>query len=359
MQSFVIENESEWSLWRSSWNSLARTNPMLSMDWLSAWWRQYGAGHQLHIVAVAEGDRLLGFLPLYEHETRLGKQLRLLGSGTVCSDYLSAVVDQKCAEAVYQSLNECMRESVAQREIEALQLEGISDTDAWIPPLTKFAGEAGYSIRIQPLVNSWSLALPASWSELQQSQRGRHVHRKAKKCLGRIESKELNVRQLTQPAELNTGMEHLIRLHQARRESVGDQGCFSDTRFEPFLREAIGNMLANGTACFSLSEKAGVVIGVALLLLGNDTVFMYQSGVDPNYMALEPGHLTVTGCLMFAISKGYKNYDFLRGDEPYKAFWGAQAQPLQRIILAPPTLKAQTIEVAYRNLSWLKSCYKS
>jgi CelD/BcsL family acetyltransferase involved in cellulose biosynthesis len=327
------------------------------MDWLSAWWNQYGAGHQLHIVAVAEGDQLLGVLPTYEHESHLGKQLRFLGSGAVCSDYLSAVVDPTCAEAVYKSLNDCMRESVSQSEIEALQLEGISQSDAWIPQLAKFADEAGYSIRVQPMVNSWSLPLPTSWSELQQSHRGRSVYRKAKKCFGRIESNEIVVRQLTHASELNEAMEHLIRLHQARRESVGDQGCFSDPRFEPFLREALGNMLASGTACISVCEKAGVVIGVALLLLGSDTVFMYQSGIDPNYMPLEPGHLTVTGCLLFAISKGHKNYDFLRGDEPYKTYWGAQAQPLQRIILAPPTLKAQTLEVVYRNLGWLKSCY--
>jgi CelD/BcsL family acetyltransferase involved in cellulose biosynthesis len=105
MQSFVITNESEWSRWTSSWNSLVRANPMLSVDWLTAWWHHFGAGHQLQILAVAEGDQLLGALPLYEHETRLGKQLRFLGSGTVCSDYLGAVVDPTCADAVYRLLN--------------------------------------------------------------------------------------------------------------------------------------------------------------------------------------------------------------------------------------------------------------
>ncbi len=357
MRSFVITNEAEWSGWHSSWSSLARANPMLGMNWLSAWWQQYGVGHQLHIIAVAEGDQLVGFVPCYEHETRLGKQLRLLGSGSVCSDYMTAVVNPTVADEAYKSLNACMRQSVAQREIEALHFEGVSHDDAWTPQLVALANEAGYSIRVQPMVNSWSLNLPSTWSELQQSQRGRSVYRKAKKCFGRIESGEFTVRQLTRTSELNEGMEHLIRLHQARRESIGDQGCFSDGRFEPFLRNALKNMLADGTACFSLCEKDGVVIGIALLLLGSETVFMYQSGVDPSYLALEPGHATVTSGLLFAMASGYKKYDFLRGDEPYKTYWGAQAQRLERIILAPPTLKAQTIEVVYRNLSWLRTCY--
>ncbi len=330
---------------------------MLSMDWLGAWWHQYGVGHQLHVVAVAEGNQLLGFVPCYEHETRLGKQLRFIGSGSVCSDYLRAVVDPTCADEAYKSLNECMHKSLTQREIEALHFEGVSHDDAWTPQLATFANDSGYSMRVQPMVNSWSLKLPASWIELHQSQRGRSVYRKAKKCIARIESGELTVRQLSRVCELNEGMEHLIRLHQARRESIGDQGCFSDARFEPFLRHALKQMLADGTACFCMCETNGIVIGIALLLLGSETVFMYQSGVDPRYLMLEPGHATVTGGLLFAMANGYKYYDFLRGDEPYKTYWGAQPQRLQRIILAPQTLKAQTIEVVYRNLSWLRSCY--
>lgn len=356
MRSFVITNESQWSAWRGAWNSLVGANPMMSMDWLSAWWRHYGLGHELHIVAVAERERLLGFLPCYEHETRLGKQLRFLGSGTVCSDYMGAVVDCKFADEAYQSINLCMRDSVSSDEI-ALHFEATSHSDKWIPTLSSFAQEEGYSIRIQPMVNSWSMKLPTSWNEFLQSQRGRSVYRKAKKCIGRFESGECEVRQLRHASDLDEGMGHLIRLHQARRESVGDLGCFSDERFEPFLRDALSRMLSDGTACFSLCEKQDIVIGVALLLLGSDSVFMYQSGFDPNYAALEPGHLSVTGGLLFAIANGYKNYDFLRGDEPYKKYWGAQAKQLQRIILAPPTLRAQTIEVVYRNLSWLRSCY--
>lgn len=330
---------------------------MLSMDWLLAWWRHFGVGHQLQIVAAAEGDQLVGMVPCYEHETRLGKQLRLLGSGSVCSDYLGATVHPEHANEAYSSMNACMREFVNRREIEALHFEGVSRASAWTPQLKAFANETGYSIRIQPMVNCWSLSLPGSWSELQQSQRRRSVYRKAKKCFGRIQAGEISVRQLAHRSDLDEGMQQLVRLHQARRGSVGDHGCFSDPRFEPFLRDAIGSMLAEGAACFSICERDGIAIGVGLLLLGTDTVFMYQSGFDPVYSELEPGHSTIAGSLQFAIKQGFKNYDFLRGDETYKSYWGAKPQPLQRIILAPPTLKAQTIEVVYRNLSWLRSCY--
>ena len=118
-------------------------------------------------------------------------------------------------------------------------------------------------------------------------------------------------------------------------------------------------MLHKGTACFTLCENDGGVIGAQLLLLGTDTVFMYQSGVDPNAMDLEPGHALVTGSLLYSIECGYKTYDFLRGDEPYKAFWGAQPKVLQQIVLAPPTFKAQAIEAVQRNMNRLRTYYRS
>ncbi len=357
MNTFVITSESEWESWREAWNTLTKHNPMMSMEWLGAWWQQYGHGHQLQILVVTQADQLLGVLPCYKHVARIGTRLRWIGSGTVCSDYLTAVVSADRAAEVYAAMLAHIRETGIWNEVEAVQFEGIASDDPWVAHLASYAEAEDYSFRVQPMVNAWRLSLSNSWEELRNSQRGRNIHKKSKKCKRRIDSGEVAIRELNTPEGLSEGMEHLIRLHQARRLSIGDAGCFADPTFERFLRQAIGDMLARRTACFTVCETAGAVIGIHLLMLGDDTVYMYQSGIDPVYIDLEPGHTTLAGSLTNAISKGYKWFDFLRGDETYKALWGAQAQPLCRVILAPPTLKAQAMEVVHRNLSWLRTCY--
>ena len=359
MHTIVINTESDWVRWRAEWNALAHQNPMLSMEWLLAWWHQFGEGHELHIIAVVEANRLIGAMPCYKHDARLGRQLRFLGSGSVCSDYVGPLVDPARIDEVYAAINQCLcgDRSCGNAGTESLYFEGVCQSDRWLTSLEQCAEATGFSMRRQAMVNSWSLDLPRTWSELHESQRGHGVFRKSKKCIARLESKELQIRQLNKVSDLEEGMQELIRLHQARRESVGDKGCFADPRFERFLREAIEGMLAAGTASFCVCDKDAHTIAIQLLLTGSDTVFMYQSGVDPNHMSLEPGHSVVTGSLLYAIAGGNRKYDFLRGDEPYKAFWGAQPRPLQRVILAPPTLKAQAIEAVQRNLHWLRSCY--
>jgi CelD/BcsL family acetyltransferase involved in cellulose biosynthesis len=55
---------------------------------------------------------------------------------------------------------------------------------------------------------------------------------------------------------------------------------------------------------------------------------MYQSGLNPDFDALRPGWLIKGAAIRAAIEQGAAELDFLRGDEPYKASWGARPQPV-------------------------------
>ncbi len=50
----------------------------------------------------------------------------------------------------------------------------------------------------------------------------------------------------------------------------------------------------------------------------------YLTGFDPRYAAFSPGTVAVAHSLRRAIAEGYRTYDFLRGDEPYKRSFGAR-----------------------------------
>jgi CelD/BcsL family acetyltransferase involved in cellulose biosynthesis len=357
MQILLITQLSEWERWRSSWQRLTVVNPMASMEWLQAWWQNFGRDKQLHIVAVEHESRLVGILPCYRSNSAIASQLRFLGSGAVCSDFLTAVTEDQHREAALLAINQHLFQSQECSALESFQFDGVADNDDWLRHLQHYAALAGFSVRKQCVANAWNLALPTTWNELLVAYRGHSVYRKAQKCLASLDSGELVCRELSHVSDVDEGMYHLVRLHQARRESLGDAGCFADPKFEPFLRAAVVGLMAERKARFTICESGKQPIGINLQLLGRNQVFMYQSGFDPNYRSLEPGHVALVSSLRSAISSGFSGFDFLRGDEPYKAYWGAQPRMLQRITLAPPTLKAQAIEVVYRNLSWLRSCY--
>ena len=55
--------------------------------------------------------------------------------------------------------------------------------------------------------------------------------------------------------------------------------------------------------------------------------------MDPDARDLSPGVVMVARYIEAAIASGRRELDFLRGDEPYKYEWGAQDEPIQRLLV--------------------------
>jgi len=74
-----------------SWNCLTRAVPFRSWQWLATWWKHYGDGRELYVLAVHNDDGvLIGIAPLFrERQTTGGLVLNWLGSGEVCTDYVT------------------------------------------------------------------------------------------------------------------------------------------------------------------------------------------------------------------------------------------------------------------------------
>ena len=56
----------------------------------------------------------------------------------------------------------------------------------------------------------------------------------------------------------------------------------------------------------------------------------------------QPGNLINLMILRQAIARGYRAYDFLRGDEPYKARFGAEPRPSVDFRVAAPRAAARS-----------------
>lgn len=131
--------------------------------------------------------------------------------------------------------------------------------------------------------------------------------------------------------ELRRGFEVLIDLHQKRRRSLSQPGCFTSRRFTEFHREVAGRFLALGKLRLLWTELDERPMSADYGFVGGDTVYYYQGGFEPELASESPGWVSLAVSLWLAIEEGYRNYDFLRGDESYKTSWQAVARPLVRV----------------------------
>lgn len=319
------------------WPPLARGVPFRSWEWLGAWWRHYGEPNftltdfprQLFALAVYDGGRLVGLAPWYTESHRgQGRVVRFLGSGDVCSDYLSVLCLPRYDDRVAASLADWLCDANHGRgEWDVLCLGGIDAADrvsvALIDELSR--RQAAVDCRTGP--NCWRVDLPTTWDEYLAA-----VSKSHRKQIRRFERRlfatgRAVARWVENEDELERALEILARLHTRRRHALGDAGRFAEPRFAAFHRDVAGQLLARNQLRLTWIELDGQPVAAEYQLAGSDVIYAYQSGIEPTALDHEPGRLAMMATLRPAIAEGYRAFDLLRGDEAYKAHWRAQPRP--------------------------------
>jgi CelD/BcsL family acetyltransferase involved in cellulose biosynthesis len=315
------------------WNRLAADVPFRRWEWIDSWWRHYsreGMSPYVLLVRNAAGE-LVGGLPCYLTTGFLGERtLRLMGSGEICSDYLTLLAvpgtERPVAEAIARRLSE-----EAADEWALVELDGVAQDDVAVRYLLDWLKAQGHRVHVRQRMNGWRLQLPGDWEEyLAKVSKGRRV--RIRQIVKRQLETGLVVAHIAQtPEEFDRGWGIFWDLHQRRRQSLGEKGCFVSERFSGFHAEVARRFFDMGRLRLHWVELEGVPVAVDYAFIGDGIVYCYQSGMDPRYQDAQPGWLDWTASIRRAIEQGFRAFDFLRGDEPYKATWRAEPIPLMEI----------------------------
>jgi CelD/BcsL family acetyltransferase involved in cellulose biosynthesis len=336
LQVVLIRDEALLDAVADDWNRLARGVPFRRHEWLATWWRHFRRPtDQLFVPALYDLDgALVGLAPWYLSRDRWrGRVVRFLGSGKVCSEYLTLLSEPAAEQQVAARLADWLTIEHA-KDWDLFDFDGIDMQDELLDQLTGRLSLAGYTVFRRRRERTWRLPLPTTWNELLgrlSKSRRTKIRAQDRKF---FDSGRAIVRSAFDADSLREGLDVLHRLHQARRQSLGDDGCFTFSKFEAFLRDAAERFLLHGQLRLQWLEVDGRPAAVELDLLGDDALFYYQTGMDPDLAEISPGWLLQIASLKQAITDGLASFDFLRGDEAYKATWGAEARSLGQLRVA-------------------------
>jgi CelD/BcsL family acetyltransferase involved in cellulose biosynthesis len=336
-----ITTHEELAALAPDWDRLAGDVPFRTSAWLHSWWSHYGAAARdprwaksLYVLVVYDAaDRVAGIAPWYVQRMRLaGSVVRMLGSGEVCSDYLSVLVDAECRQPVAAAIAEWLAEHGAaesEDRWDAIELAGAAKDDASLAALARACADRGLWANSQPGPKFWRIELPSTWAEYLAM-----LSRSHRKQLRRIDrrmfvSGRARVHRVRTQDDLVRAWPIFKHLHQLRRQSRGQRGCFAAPRFEDFLDCAAERLLSSQWLRLDILEIDGRPVAAEMGLAMHDAVYAYQSGLDPARLADEPGRILQMAVIQRAIREGRSAIDLLRGDEPYKSHW--RAKPLQSI----------------------------
>ena len=344
-------------------------------SWLMPWWEAYQSHYQLHGLVAYRDGLVCGIFPLVETTLALtGRSLVLMGSGKACSDDLGILVRTDDAKEVATAFAEWLVHSPDCSRWDHLNLDGIRDSNlamSWFA--SSIEEQSGTQFEHKSSPNCWATSLSGGLEEYKArlTKRARKIFREAEaavdSCKGVFDI-------ATSIPTALAYVDEIERMHQARWQERGIEGCFATREFSCFLRGAVVRMwddpwepyvvTSQGSHQVSAEQSQRVQVGLlringsvaagAICFRDRDALAMYLVGMNPDFAEDRPGWMLNTCFIKHAIAMGCKRLDFLRGDEEYKERLGAVPTPQHRWLLPSQRLSSQLRNVAYRTAVGVK-----
>lgn len=364
MKAAAVTTSAELTDLETEWRHLASVCPAATVfqtfEWNAAWWRHFGRvwGRRLRVLTFRDSDgALIGLAPLmtsFWYATPL-RRLSFLGTGT--SDYMDILAapgwESAVAEGVYAFLEHTGGWQIA-------DFQQLREGALFREHLPKGGGLHSLDAEGEPCPY---LALPPAWDMLLQS-----LGKKTRTNIGYYDRAlqkvyAVEAAPVTNEADLDTELTHLFDLHQRRWNQRWLPGVFGGKRVQAFHRDAARRLLEQGWLRLFFLRLDGVTQASLYCFAYGDRFCYYQGGFEPTLSRLSLGTVLTARAMQTAIAENRFVFDFLRGDEPYKAKWtGAARINARRIVtragtpFAPLSRKAQGWEDAIerRGKAWMR-----
>jgi CelD/BcsL family acetyltransferase involved in cellulose biosynthesis len=304
---YTIAAESFDSL-ESSWEDLKQRLkwdiPFMLPGWLRVWWQAFGAASELYLRSVREGKKVIGIAPL---RIKDGKAC-FIGNADVC-DYMDFVVVPGKEKAFFTALLDHLQHE----GIRELYLESLRPDSTVLTSLVGLAKSKGCEVACTQQDVSLDLDLPSTWEKYlntltpkQRRETGRRFRR-----LEEMGDTTFRTIEHAEPDALNVFFKLL-------RQSRPDKAAFMTAQMESFFRALADAMAEAGMLRLGILEVSALPVAAVLCFDYNETVYLYNSGYDPQHGFLSVGLLSKVLSIKDSIARGKKRYDFLKGAEEYK-----------------------------------------
>jgi len=282
----LITSDVELQRLAGDWRRLADEAVLAGPDWLIPWWQHLGSrprhdGRLPRLATLAvrgPDDELIAVAPWYLDESRWnGRTLRLLGSGSACTDYLTIPCQAGKETAVAAAIADWLFENQrgAGFSWDLLSLEAIDLTDRMYSRLIKSLDEHEAINSIRPAGNCWRVPLSGTWEEYVATLS--KTNRKKVRRLDRsyLQTGRAKMLLTTTPEELSAAFDLLVALHTKRWQSRGEAGIFAEPGVLEFHREAMSRLLAAGQLRLASLEIDGRPAASEYCIGGGATLYSY------------------------------------------------------------------------------------
>jgi CelD/BcsL family acetyltransferase involved in cellulose biosynthesis len=330
------------------WECLRRAAPteslFLTPEWLQTWCRHLGSGQPL-LFAVLDGDEVVALAPIDRIWVGGLAVLRPLGLGV--ADYADLLLPPDPARRL-GALGALADALIARTGAwDALDLRGVPAESETASELIAVAAARGMRHAVLPGYTRPGIALEGSWEEYLSSRPGRFRYNLRSRLRRLGEQGAVTFRTVSQPDEVGPALATLTDLHARRWHGQHTATIFSSSAAaRRFYADACTRYAERGLLDLTLLEVDSRAVAGSLGFIDRETYYYYLPAWEPSLAPLSPSSLLLGHLVERAYGLGLKRFDFMLGDEPYKARWATEERKTVNLVVGAPTLRGQAAYAA-------------
>ncbi|MFA5362080.1 MAG: GNAT family N-acetyltransferase [Candidatus Omnitrophota bacterium] len=334
MEIIRISNRYNFKELRHLWNQIlsesGSDNIFLTWEWMFHWWESFeDKKDELYILTGVKEGKITAIAPLYLHKGYLN-ELRFLGSGIVCSEYLSFICRRQDAQEFARQVYAYLRKNNRQWNI--LSLEGTLSGDSSITAIKILARAERMDIHTRNKHRCFYLPLRDKRTAGPQKEKIEYRIRKLSRK-GKLGFEQNNGQSY---AEVCLKYKTMAALHQKRWKHLQNKngGLFDNRLFQKFMDKITAVFHEKHWLNISILTLDGKSIAAYYSFTFSGKIYGYLTGFDPAYKNYSPGSVCLWESLLYFEQNGFTEFDFLRGEEEYKRDWSKNYRSIENVIIA-------------------------
>ena len=329
---------------RERWERVERRDPHASVFTSWRWFRAYlpCARHRVFVLALRDGDDTVAYLPLARGGSLLDRELYL--GGNPAADYAGMVALPEVAEAAIG----LFADALASEAWDGFNVCEVDDPR--VETLVRRLSDRGLQVAADEDHAGRACDLPDTW----ETYLAERISAKTRVNMLRVERRmesALPGFRVSEPAPetIDRHVEAMIAVNHAR---WGGNLARGRKHYGVLFRNAYDLGLLRMFIYWD--GDVPIAGGTAFLDDLRRTFGLYMIGFDERYEKFSPGKGIIGRAIRAAIESGYARFDFLRGDEPFKARYAPDLHLTKHYRLTRPGARAAAIAFARPKLHALK-----
>ena len=327
---FATQSPDDWRELEPSWREMAerRGNAFLTPEWFTCWLHHYGGEDTTLVAGLRHSDRSLrGLLPLSLEPGRIGVAEF---AGGHLGDLFFPVCEARDEEEAAAAAGVALAAEELQWGI--LAFRNVDRERPWVESL---ANATGARLKIRERVSGelpqirlsqhtdWEGYLASRSSNMRQQMR--RLRRRAAR------THSLRIRRSEDPAMIESDMRTLFDLHDRR---FGVSSSLRSETVRSFHGDFAVAALERGWLRLWFLELDGEAAAAWYGWRLGDRYSYFNGGFDPNWNDVRPGFILMSAVIEAAFAEGAEWFDFLLGNEAYKARFADESRQVSEVIVS-------------------------